>query len=106
MPIPEDEESSRILAERSHEVVQVTVGVSLPEERDEPEDDPGEAKALGVGFDEALAGELGRPVQGRLDGKWAVLGGRHNDRLAVDGARGSKEDATRTHGPHRLEPGE
>src|SRR5437773_2584527 len=72
MPIPEDEESSRILAERSHEVVQVTVGVSLPEDRDEPEDDPGEAKALGVGFDEALAGEhvplddscSGRAVEG------------------------------------------
>ncbi len=79
------------------EVEDVAVGVALAEDGDKAEEvSLVELAALGVGGNEALAGDLGSAVEGGLYGKQIGLGGGAlggNEGFAVNGASGGEGKA-------------
>src|SRR5258708_28188967 len=92
-PIAENIKMVGVCAQLLAEVEDVTVRVALTENRDVAEDVPLKAKSFAEGLDEALPGQLGSSVEGRLRGKRRVLWRGKNVRLAVDGTRRAECDA-------------
>src|SRR5258708_4119324 len=103
VPIPEHTKTRRILQQLSVEIEYVPVRVTLPENRNEPEDITLKAESLAVRLDHRFTSDLRCRIKRGLDWKRRILRSWNHRRFAINRTGGRKRDLFNSITPHRFQ---
>src|SRR5258708_12070361 len=103
VPIPEHTKTRRILQQLSVEIEYVPVRVTLPENRNEPEDITLKTESLAVRLDHRFTSDLRCRIKRGLDWKRRILRSWNHRRLAINRTGGRKRDLFNSITPHRFQ---
>src|SRR5258708_16558208 len=100
VPIPEHTKTRRILEEVAVEIEYGAGRVTLPENRNEPEDITLKTESLAVRLDHRFTSDLRCRIKRGLDWKRRILRSWNHRRLAIDRTGGRKRDLFNSIAPH------